>query len=207
MGLKCDLPMNDDLDNIIRGNTSGKPDRTPVKKWAKVRLWLGYIYLLLLLVISHPMMPFLYIGIYVITFGIIIRLAAASALIKDDQLCTSGIYALTRNPLYLGSAVIGLGFAFLSASRWAFVYYFIVLVPAYLRMIRLEEDYLSKLHPDEFRKYKFEVPAFFPMKLSWTDVTGKIDTYRIIRSREHISTAMFVLFIILILFIHRTWLL
>jgi len=182
------------------------PDRTPVKKWAKVRLWLGYIYLLLILIISHPMMPFLYVGIYLITLGIILRLAAASTLVKDKELTTTGMYALTRNPLYLGSALIGFGFAFLSTTWWAVIYFFAILVPAYVKMISLEEDYLAKLHPDEFRAYKSTTPAFIPSRLTWGDVSGKLDTVRIIRSREPISTALFILLIIIVLTVHPTWL-
>jgi len=180
------------------------PDRTPVKKWAKVRLRAGYLYLAAALVFGTPQFLWAIIGLLLILGGIATRLVASATLVKDRVLCIEGIYALTRNPLYLGSSLIGLGFAFLATSEWLLGAYVLILVPIYIRMIHLEEHYLSQLFPGEFERYMKSVPRFFP-RLDSGKIRGTMSREKLVRSRELTSAMLFLVIAALILFLHRTW--
>src|SRR6202034_1452421 len=73
----------------------------------------------------------------------------------------TGPYACTRNPLYLGSALMAAGFA-LALSSWlvalAIAAGFAVI---YIPVIASEEQFLRGAFPG-FDAYCLEVPRFFP---------------------------------------------
>ena len=74
-----------------------------------------------------------------------------------------GPYAWTRNPLYLGSFLLGLGFAIMSAKLDCRA--LLIVLPSFViypNVIRKEEAHLQRLFPDEFREYCAKVPRFFP---------------------------------------------
>jgi hypothetical protein len=50
--------------------------------------------------------------------GLVLRGLASGHVQKDKQLTTSGPYAYTRNPLYLGSLMLAAGFAIAARSWW-----------------------------------------------------------------------------------------
>jgi protein-S-isoprenylcysteine O-methyltransferase Ste14 len=94
--------------------------------------------------------------------GLIVRALAAGQLRKHEALVTSGVYACTRNPLYLGSAVMAAGFALASDSLVAacvLVAYFALF---YLPAIRWEEERLSARYGREFAGYSLRVPRIWP---------------------------------------------
>ncbi len=180
------------------------PDRTHVKRWAKIRLRAGYVYIALALIFASPQLAWTVVGLVLILSGIAIRLIASATLVKDKVLCVDGIYALTRNPLYLGSALIGLGFAMLAALDWLLGVYVLILVPVYIRMIFIEERFLSQLHPAEFEQYRKAVPRFFP-SFEIRKIRDTLNHERLVRSKELISALLFLVIAALILLIHRTW--
>ena len=76
---------------------------------------------------------------------------------KASSLVVSGIYQFTRNPMYLGFAVILLGLAVFFSNALA-----VALVPCFVLyldrfQIRAEERALASLFPDEFPAYKARV--------------------------------------------------
>jgi protein-S-isoprenylcysteine O-methyltransferase Ste14 len=182
------------------------PDRTPVKKWAKVRLWTGYVFLLLAILFAKPILSLSIIGIILVLAGITTRMISTATLIKDKELCTSGIYAATRNPLYFGSALIGLGVASITGLWWFLAGFLLVLVPIYMHMITLEEIFLKSLFPDTFPSYMKSVPRFFPRLSALAKLSETLDIDKLKKSRELSSAALTISVMILILAIHRSWL-
>lgn len=73
----------------------------------------------------------------------------------------SGIYARTRNPMYLGMAMAyaGLGLAFSSLSVLLLLPVLIVLVQG--QVIAREEAYLEAKFGDEYRQYRSDVRRWF----------------------------------------------
>jgi len=72
-------------------------------------------------------------------------------------LVTTGVYAYTRNPMYLGMALVLLGCAVTVGASTALVIAPIFMVIIELRYIRPEEDMLMGLFPEEFPDYRARV--------------------------------------------------
>jgi protein-S-isoprenylcysteine O-methyltransferase Ste14 len=129
---------------------------------ARWRVRLGYPLALIFLWLARPSASSLAIGAGVAAIGLALRAAAAGRLRKRELLATSGIYAWTRNPLYLGSAILGAGIAAAGASGIAaclLVAYFAVVYPV---VMRREEQELRGKYGTEFDEYARRVPLFFP---------------------------------------------
>ncbi len=72
---------------------------------------------------------------------------------KSTALVTDGIYRFTRNPMYLGMALILAGVAIRlgTLSAWLPVVFFIFIIQR--QFVRNEEIFLTAIYGDEFRAY------------------------------------------------------
>ncbi|MBF0510700.1 MAG: isoprenylcysteine carboxylmethyltransferase family protein [Candidatus Omnitrophica bacterium] len=111
---------------------------------------------------------FLKSSIILIVIGVALRLWANSYAIKNDKLTTSGPYAFVRNPLYLGTFFIAIGFIFVltTAVPWweniAGGMFLLALCLMYYRTINTEEGMLREKFKDAFSDYCQHVPALIP---------------------------------------------
>ena len=128
----------------------------------KLRVPLGFVIAAAVLYFAEPTRISMLAGAPIALLGAFFRAFAAGVIRKDSNLATSGIYAVTRNPLYLGSALLAAGFAIMSANEIAAALLSIPFILIYPRVILQEEAHLEKLFPGEFRRYKSSVPRFFP---------------------------------------------
>jgi protein-S-isoprenylcysteine O-methyltransferase Ste14 len=130
--------------------------------WMRWRVRTGYPVAVLFLLLAAPTTRSILIGGAVALLGILIRGASSGHLRKYEELATTGPYAHTRNPLYLGSAFLAVGFA-IAGDSWAagllVVSYFAVF---YAAVMRNEEDDLRKRFGAMFEAYAARVPLFFP---------------------------------------------
>ncbi|MEW6379651.1 MAG: isoprenylcysteine carboxylmethyltransferase family protein [bacterium] len=104
-------------------------------------------------------------GIGVALVGLLIRIWAASHIQKNVTLCTQGPYRYTRNPLYLGSMIMAIGFC-LAVQRpvllgCTFLFFLLVYYPVIFR----EEERLKSKFPDAWSKYYQSVPRLVPNPL------------------------------------------
>jgi hypothetical protein len=94
--------------------------------------------------------------------GLALRAWAAGHIRKNAQLATSGPYAFTRNPLYLGSFLLGLGFTIASGRLLLGVLFAALFLGIYLPVMRVEASHMAELFGSEFETYRRSVPLFFP---------------------------------------------
>lgn len=85
-----------------------------------------------------------------------------------DQLVTTGLYSLVRNPLYVGNAFLWLGAA-LFLHDWRIVllalsFFFLL----YERIVLVEESYLSSRFGSAFESWAARTPAFVPRLTGYT---------------------------------------
>jgi protein-S-isoprenylcysteine O-methyltransferase Ste14 len=93
--------------------------------------------------------------------GLLLRAAASGTVKKNRELTITGPYAHTRNPLYLGSALIAAGFA-LALFSWAVALVIAIGFAAiYIPVIASEEQFLRSTFPG-FDEYCRQVPRFLP---------------------------------------------
>ncbi len=131
-------------------------------KLSRLRVPLGYAAFALVVILARPRPAPMAAGIALAVLGEGIRLWASGHIEKTERLATGGPYAHTRNPLYVGSALMGIGIATASASPYvllAVAAYFAILYPA---VIREESAFLARRFPEEYAAWARDVPAFLP---------------------------------------------
>ncbi|HEY1896761.1 MAG TPA: isoprenylcysteine carboxylmethyltransferase family protein [Terracidiphilus sp.] len=93
--------------------------------------------------------------------GLWLRGYASGYVKKNQELTTSGPYAWTRNPLYLGSMLIAGGFAVALLSWPVALLLAVGFLAIYVPVIASEERFLRGTFPG-FEVYCRRVPRFFP---------------------------------------------
>jgi len=129
---------------------------------ARWRVPLGFILAVAYLWFCRPTVKLVIAGGSLAALGLLLRALASGHLVKNRKLATSGPYAWTRNPLYLGSALIGAGLA-LAGGSWVLGLACVTLFAAiYWPVIRREEEYLRREFGSAYADYARRVPLFFP---------------------------------------------
>lgn len=129
---------------------------------ARIRVSSGFLIAAVYVVFCRPAAAAFMAGATIALLGIVLRGYAAGHLDKNRQLATSGPYGYTRNPLYLGSALVAAGFAVAGRVWWLGLLFAVFLGALYLPVIWEEEAHLAKLFP-EFHAYATTVPRFLPL--------------------------------------------
>ena len=93
--------------------------------------------------------------------GLWLRSYASGYVKKNEELTTSGPYAYTRNPLYLGSMLIAAGFAIALLSWMVGPVLAIGFLVIYVPVIASEERFLRATFP-QFGEYCRRVPRILP---------------------------------------------
>ncbi|MBT3299967.1 MAG: isoprenylcysteine carboxylmethyltransferase family protein [Candidatus Marinimicrobia bacterium] len=127
---------------------------------------------------SNISYPECFWGALLIGFGEYIRISAVrfaggetrTLKVGAPSLCTSGPYARTRNPLYVGNIIIYLGVITLASGpqMWLLLAVcFIFFTIQYSLIIALEESTLHDLFGSAYQSYQENVPLLFPRLTAW----------------------------------------
>ena len=128
---------------------------------ARLRVTAGFVMLAAFFWFSRPSLTSLLIGIPLSACGLALRAWAAGHLVKDQRLATSGPYAWTRNPLYLGTLITALGLAAAARSLSLALLFAALFALVYLPAIELEEQHLTAILPG-YRAFARRVPLLLP---------------------------------------------
>ena len=128
----------------------------------KFRLRAVWLLIIPFYIYASPSATPLWWGVAVAAAGLSLRAWAAGSIRKDRELATTGPYAHTRNPLYLGSFMLGSGLT-IAGGQWvlglAFLAFFFLV---YRATVRLEVAELEVRFGEQYRTYAAEVPAVLP---------------------------------------------
>lgn len=127
----------------------------------RVRVPLGFVFAVFYFWLARPTWRSIALGALVVAPGVLIRALASGHVRKNEALAISGPYAYTRNPLYLGSLLIGVGFAVAARSWWVGGVLVAMFFAIYLPVIGSEEAFLRERFR-EFEEYARHVPRIFP---------------------------------------------
>lgn len=127
----------------------------------RIRVPLGFVVAGLYVWLARPSGTSLLLGAVFVVMGLVLRGWASGHLEKNEKLATTGPYARTRNPLYVGSLILAVGFAVAARSWWIALILAGMFVAVYLPVIEAEEKYLAQTFP-EFAAYAREVPRLVP---------------------------------------------
>jgi len=148
-------------------------------------------------------MKWLLYGVGIAIVGLLIRGYAAGHLRKHQQLATSGPYAFTRNPLYLGSVLLAAGFSVASHSWISTLLLAAYLAIFYPVVIRREQSELRAHYGDAFVEYSSRVPAFWPRLSPATPSAERFSWPLYRRNREYeasigLAVAMAILLLLML---------
>lgn len=81
------------------------------------------------------------------------------------NLVTTGLYRISRNPMYLAIMFVLAGWAMAFGSVLLLAYAVVVLIAFQVRVITHEEPFLARTHRDEWKRYSARVPRWiFPSR-------------------------------------------
>ena len=149
---------------------------TILKRIARLRVTIGFTSSIVVLWLARPTSRSLAFGAIVALAGEAIRVWAAGHLEKGREVTTSGPYAFTRHPLYLGSSLIGVGLAIASASVAVATIVIAYLAITLTAAVRTEEAHLTE-------KFGTAYPAY--RNGSAAGEARRFSTARVVRNREY----------------------
>lgn len=128
--------------------------RTFVDRLARYRVHLGFVAAAVALMLVRPTPRTWLAGAVVAACGELLRIWAAGHIEKGREITRSGPYRFMRHPLYVGSALIGAGFAMAARSLPV-----AVLCAAYLGLtlaaaVRVEEATLDERFAGAYSAYR-----------------------------------------------------
>ncbi|MGI9168123.1 MAG: methyltransferase family protein [Pyrinomonadaceae bacterium] len=156
-----------------------------LQRW---RVPLGFLCAALFILLAQPRPLTLINGGAVSILGLAVRAWAAGHIRKNTALATSGPYAYTRNPLYFGSFLLGLGFT-IGAGQWILLILFAGLfLGIYFPVMRVESGTIAGIFGEDYQRYALEVPLFFPRFTRYRHAAAeptKFDRNLYLRYREY----------------------
>jgi protein-S-isoprenylcysteine O-methyltransferase Ste14 len=157
--------------------------------------------------LAHPSVFSFSVGIVLIALGECVRLWAAGHLQKNEVLTTTGPYAFVKNPLYVGSLLIMLGFGLMARNYWLLAIGLAVFVVYYAPYKKQREgDRLRERFGQGWVDYDDAVPDFLPSLQAYPKRgTERWRSRLVIDNSEH-STAIAVVVGVLLVGI-RWWVL
>jgi protein-S-isoprenylcysteine O-methyltransferase Ste14 len=122
---------------------------------------MGFVFAAVFLWLAHPGSRSMLPSVAFVAPGLWLRGYAAGYVKKNAELTTTGPYAYTRNPLYLGSMLIAFGFAAAAASWIVLAALAVLFAAIYIPTILSEEVWLRE-HFAGFAEYTHRVPRLLP---------------------------------------------
>jgi protein-S-isoprenylcysteine O-methyltransferase Ste14 len=139
-----------------------------------------------------------YIAIIISIIGLILRYltiattpSGTSGRNRNSQIATTlnttGIYSITRNPLYFANYIIWLGISIYSLSYILTIITSLFFLFIYERIILVEENFLTKTHTKDYEEFIKKTPIFFPNFKNYKTSTEPFFLKKIFR-QEYSST-------------------
>lgn len=157
----------------------------------RTRVPVGTVLGVAFLVLMHPSARSLWIGGLIAFAGSLLRLWAAGHIEKGKVLTRGGPYALTRNPLYLGSFFMALGIIIAGQGYWLLLPFAAFFAAFYWPAMKAEEQELLNGYGEGFVAYSKSVPLFWPRLRRPGGNASTFCWSRVFRNREHRTVAGF----------------
>ena len=126
----------------------------PLKWLARRRVMLGFICGGAALWLARPTWKTWAIGCSIALVGEIVRIWAAGHLEKDREVTSSGPYRFTGHPLYVGSTIMGIGFAVAASSLIVTALIGLYLVATLAAAMQREQSFLERTFGDRYVAYR-----------------------------------------------------
>jgi protein-S-isoprenylcysteine O-methyltransferase Ste14 len=172
----------------------------------KLRSYTPIPLLVLLLITAKPSVQSYLVGLAFMLGGELIRMwgvahaggATRTRNVGAPMLVTSGPFARTRNPLYIGNALIYVGVVFLAGGLW----YWIPVALGFCALqygliVSLEENTLVDLFGPEYEFYRRSVPRWMPRVVPWSwSIPRRPDWRDAWRNEKHTRINLIVMIVV-----------
>ena len=171
----------------------------------RIRVPLGFLFVLFYFWFAWPSAESLLASLVLVMPGILLRSYASGYVNKNAELATTGPYAYTRNPLYLGSILIAFGFAVAARSLWIAIALAVLFLVIYWPVILGEEEYL-RAHFAGYAEYTQQVPRLLPKLYARRKTPGGEFSFDLYRKHREYNSLLGTLCIYLALIARMFWL-
>lgn len=165
-------------------STAGERRWTWSRVARRIRVPLGFAFATFYLWRARPTWVAVIVGAAIAFFGLVIRAVASGHVNKNEELAKTGPYAYVRNPLYLGSIVIAIGFAVVARDAAIAVLIVVMFILIYVPTMRSEERYLRANFP-EYSAYASEVPRLVPRRFRFGGMGQDFSRELYLKHREY----------------------
>ncbi len=176
------------------------------EKIVRYRVSVGIFVLLLVLIFAEPTFKSILWGGVIGFAGVLIRAWASGHLNKNNKLTVSGPYRFSRNPLYLGNIIMGIGLMVNANSYISAIFLSLYFLLFYPFLIIREKKYLKNKFKDyeNFEKVPLLIPNPFRYAKRTKETAQKFSFTRYFTNREY--NAFLGLLTIILLFVLRIYL-
>lgn len=150
----------------------------------RIRVPLSFAFVIVYLWLAHPTWRSVSIGAVIAFCGLALRALASGHVRKAAELTTTGPYAYTRNPLYVGSLIVAIGFAVAAWNLWLGVSMIAVFLAIYIPTVRFEEEFMRREFAG-FDEYARKVPRWVPRLRAESDIGGQFSATLYRQHREY----------------------
>ncbi|MEO7539747.1 MAG: isoprenylcysteine carboxylmethyltransferase family protein [Pyrinomonadaceae bacterium] len=151
----------------------------------RVRIPLGFLFAIVFMIFARPTSITLLIGGVIAVVGVAIRAWASGHIRKARVLAISGPYAYTRNPLYVGSFILGVGFTIAAGVWWLALIFCALFIGIYMPVMRVEANDLRGIFGEVYERYEAAVPLFIPRLSVWQRTDEDFDLQLYLQYREY----------------------
>ena len=189
-----------------------EPATTNQQSWSRIarriRVPLGFLFAVFYFWRARPDWTSLALGGLVAALGVFLRGMASGHVKKNEVLATTGPYAYCRNPLYLGSIILAIGFAIAARDVWVALGIVVLFALIYVPVIRSEEAFLRGRFP-QFGDYAQRVPRLVPHTLWLAGLTSGFSPELYRQHREYNAligaAAMLAALVMRMLWLPHSW--
>jgi protein-S-isoprenylcysteine O-methyltransferase Ste14 len=126
--------------------------------------------------------------------------------ITADRLVCEGVFAHSRNPLYVGNFLIVTGLLIMWNSPLAYLVVLSILGASFLSIVRAEEQFLIGRFGDEYVDYCRRVPRFIPRLAGFGETLAQFDfDWRRLIRKEYGTTFAWVTVALVVFVVEKAW--
>jgi len=151
----------------------------------ELRMLTGFVFLACFVLFARPTPLSLAVALPLFLAGLAIRAWAAGHLVKRKELTTSGPYAHSQNPLYLGSFLLMLGACVAARSPWLPLVFLPAFALIHVPVVRAERELNRHHFGERFDEYAARVPAFVPALRPRVEVHDSWSSRRYLANLEY----------------------
>jgi len=111
-----------------------------------------------------------------------------------DELNTTGIYSIMRNPLYLGNYLMWVAVSMLTGNIWFVLLFTLVFWIYYERIVYAEENFLRNKFGQTYIDWTNKTPVFLPKHLNYRKPKMSFSWKKVLKKEKNGLFALFLLF-------------